>query len=145
MINAIDEQIKCITAEMNDQHFLRQVQKTIKNEETGDTSRHIIEQLIRKMWWKSSEKILIELSFANKVLKIGNKSSIIVMDISELVPTFMKIQQAIQAGEMDAILQATLDGRKRGRKTGKPVGAVNGASSEPVAATTSKPTTKPVK
>ncbi len=144
LIAAIDDQINCFNAEQNNQHFSRQVQKTVKNAETGEKSRHTIERPIRKMWWKSSGGILIELRFANKVLKVG-KGSIVVSELSDLVPTFQKIQQAIRNGELDELMQKTLEGRKRAKKDGKPV-AANSPKPEPtVAATVGKPVNRAAK
>ena len=117
LISAIDEQIAGANAEHNNQHYVREVMKAVKNAETGEKEIRTTQKQLRKMWWKSANGILLEIRFANKVLKIGNKSSVIVGDFSNLVPVLLKIQEAVRLGELDEAMKQALAGRKR--KTGK--------------------------
>ncbi|MEI6557647.1 MAG: hypothetical protein WCO00_04510 [Rhodospirillaceae bacterium] len=117
LISAIDEQIAGANAEQNNEHYVREVQKAVKNAETGDKEIRTIQKQLRKMWWKSANGILLEIRFANKVLKIGNKSSVIIGEFPNLVPVLKKIQDATRNGELDEVMKQALAGRKR--KTGK--------------------------
>ena len=82
----------------------------------------------------------MELRFGNKVLKIGNRSSIIVGDITNLVPVLEKVKQAVEAGELDDALKVASKRRnRRVKKNGKPVASMTA----PVVMTVPAPVVKP--
>jgi hypothetical protein len=141
MIVALDEQIAGATAEASGQHFSRSVEKWVKTE-NGGKERRTVERPLRKMWWKSADGIMLELKFALKPVKIGtgNRSSIVVGSIDNLVPVLEKVKQAVIAGELDGALKAAAERRKRPvrvKKDGKPVG--NGAAASTVQPTPTAP------
>ncbi len=116
LIAAIDEQIMAVNSELNNEHYVRTVQKNVVNEHTGGKEVTEVHRILRKMWWKSSAGILLELRFANRPMKIAGRSSIIVGELSNLIPTFEKIRQAVDAGELDAVMAEISESRKRSKK-----------------------------
>lgn len=122
MVAAIDEQIGGATAEAAGQHFSKTVEKTVKNEETGERERRTVQRSLRRWWWTGTDGLMLELKFGNRPLKVGGKSSIVVGDTSNLVLVLQKVREAVVAGELDAALKTASDGRKRVKKDGKPVG-----------------------
>ncbi len=118
MIAAIDEQIMAVNSELKNEHYVRVVQKKVVNEHTGGKELTEVQRTLRKMWWKSSNGILLEIRFGNRPMKIAGKSSIIVGELSNLIPTFEKIKQAVDAGELDVAMAEISDGRKRIKKEG---------------------------
>ena len=119
MIAAIDEQIMAVKSELKNELYVRVVQKKVVNEHTGGKELTEVQRTLRKMWWKSSNGILLEIRFGNRPMKIAGKSSIIVGELSNLIPTFEKIKQAVDAGELDAAMAEISDARKRIKKDGK--------------------------
>ncbi len=144
MIVALDEQIAGAQAELQGQHYVRNVVKKVVNAETGLKHRINAERPLRKFWWKSSSGILLELRFAGRPLLLANKPSVVVGDPSNLVPILEQVRAAVAAGELDDALRAAAEGRKRpGKKTGRPVG--NGPQVQPITADhTSTPQAKSV-
>lgn len=141
MIAALDEQIGGATAEATGQHFTRSVEKWVKTE-NGGKERRTVERPLRKMYWRSSQGLILELKFAAKSVKIGVSNSILVGDISNLVPVLEKVKQAVAAGELDDALKVAAAGRKRpvrAKKDGKPLG--NGATAPAVQPTPTAPAT----
>ncbi|MEI7609425.1 MAG: hypothetical protein WCJ64_18755 [Rhodospirillaceae bacterium] len=137
LLNALDEQIQGANFEVAGKHFYRTVEKTVKNAETGETERRTVERPLRKMWWRSNDTVMLELRFANRVMKIGPGNSIVVGSSENLVSTLENLKQAVMNGELDDAMKATSDGRKRGHKTGKPVG-----ETAATAVTVTKPASK---
>ena len=116
MVLAIDEQIAGAQADATGQHYARTVEKTVKCEETGAKDRRTVDRSLRRWWWKSADGMMLELRSGNKAIKVGGKSSIVVGDITNLVPTLEMVKQAVMAGELDEALKVASDGRKRGKK-----------------------------
>ncbi len=122
MLVALDEQIEAATSEAAGHHYIRSVEKTVKNAETGVSERRTVERTLRKMWWRSAEGVMLELRFANRVMTVGAGNSIVIGPAENLVPVLEQVKQAVSNGELDAAMQAVADSRKRARKSGKPVG-----------------------
>ncbi len=124
LLNSLDEQIQGATFEAAGKHFYRTVEKTVKNAETGESERRTVERPLRKLWWRSNGTVMLELRFANRVMKVGNGNSIIVGALENLLPVLEQLKQAVQNGEFDEVMKATSDSRKRPvrRKDGKPIG-----------------------
>ncbi len=118
MIAAIHEQIMAVNYELKNEHYVRVVQKKVVNEHTGGKELTEVQRTLRKMWWKSSNGILLEIRFGNRPMKIAGKNSIIVGELSNLIPTFEKIKQAVDAGELDVAMAEISDSRKRIKKDG---------------------------
>ena len=118
MIAAIDEQIMAVNSELKSERYVRVVQKKVVNKHTGGKELTEVQRTLRKMWWKSSNGILLEIRFGNRPMKIAGKGSIIVGKLSNLIPTFEKIKQAVDAGELDAAMAEISDSRKRIKKEG---------------------------
>ena len=140
MLASLDEQIQGANFEAAGKHFYRTVEKTVKNVETGESERRTVERPLRKMWWRSNDTVMLELRFANRVMKVGAGNSIVVGSVENLVPVLEQLKLAVVNGELDDAMKATSDARKRGRKSGKPEGIVG----QP-AATVTKPASKVVK
>ena len=95
--------------------------KVVKHADTGEPERRTVERSLRRWWWKSAEGLFLELKFANKPVKIGTNSSIIVGDITNLVTILETVKQAVVNGELDDALKQASEGRKRSKKADKVV------------------------
>ena len=119
MVAAIDEQIAGARAELAGQHYSRSAMKVVKHADTGEPERRTVERSLRRWWWKSAEGLFLELKFANKPVKIGTNSSIIVGDITNLVTILETVKHAVVNGELDDALKQASEGRKRSKKADK--------------------------
>ena len=52
---------------------------------------------------------LVELRFANKLIQIGGKPSIVVGPLDKLIPILQTVRKAVMAGELDVALRAAAD------------------------------------
>ncbi len=117
MVAALNEQIAGAKAEANGQHYFREVEKTVVTDKVAGTKERMkVQRPLRRMWWTSSEGIVVELRFAGKPIKIVGKPSILVADIAGIATTLETVKKAVEAGELDAVLKAAADSRKRVKK-----------------------------
>ena len=116
----LDHQICAAKAEMKGETYCIEVEKWVVTDQlTGTKARHKAQKIVRKMWYRYlGERIFLELRFGHKLIQIGDKSSIQVGDISNLVPVLEKVKQAILDGELDTALKMASDSRKSAKKAG---------------------------
>jgi len=138
MVLAIDEQIVAARAELNGEHYSRSVEKTVKHPDTGTKERRTVDRPLRRWWWKAADGILLELKFANKAVKVGGKSSIVIGSMDNLVATLEAVKQAVIGGELDDVMKTASDGRKRGKKAAKTVPTTTSTVGKPPAAKSPK-------
>lgn len=134
LVTAIDEQIAGATAEISGQAFFKTVEKVVKNKETGVAERRTVQRSLRRWWWTGTEGLMLELKCANRALKFGDMSSIVVGAKENLVPVLEKVREAVVAGELDEALKAVSEGRKRSgnqKKDGKQDGVASGKGDQP--------------
>ncbi len=118
MAAALDHQINAATAEIKGETYTITVEKWVETDKaTGTKERRKVQKMFRPMYYRDgSDRVMIELRFANKPISIGGKPSIVVGTIDKLVPTLQTVRKAVMAGELDAALKAASDGRKRSLK-----------------------------
>ncbi len=119
MAAAIDEQIIGAKAELEGRHYSRSTVKVVKHADTGEQERRTVERSLRRWWWKTADGVHLELKFANKPVKIGSNSSIVVGDITNLVTIMETVKQAVVNGELDDALKQASEGRKSEKKVEK--------------------------
>ena len=118
MATSLDQQIAAATCETKGEVYAVEVEKWIVTDKTtGAKERRKVQTIQRKMWYRdASNKVMLELRLGHKPLKIGNKSSIQVGDLSNLVPILEKVKAAVMAGELDQAMKEISDNRKRAKK-----------------------------
>ena len=97
------------------QHYANETEKWFTTDAaTGTKERRKVQKVFRRMWFRDgTDKVHLELRFANKPLLINGKPSILVGTMEKLVPTLQTVKKAVLAGEADLGLKAALDSRKR--------------------------------
>lgn len=109
VLKKIHEQIEAAKARQEGrQHSVQAVQR-IRNKETGERIEVIKDRYIREGWWIGDDgHLMLELRYGTKPLEFSKgKSTIVVGDWSNLIPTLEKLKQAVQLGEFDDQLNAT--------------------------------------
>jgi len=108
--NKIWEQIQLIQAQNEGRIYAPVRLKTVKNAETGE--RRTIESLKRvREWWHVSEggKIHLVLKYGSKQITFdpkGTKNAIEVANKDEMLAVFESLKQAVEAGALDAQIEA---------------------------------------
>ena len=138
MVLAIDEQIAAARAELSGQHYSRSTERQVKNPDTGEKERRIVARSLRRWWWQGADGTLLELKCGNKPVKVGGKSSIMIGDMNNLIPTLEMVKQAIVGGELDDVLLAASADRKRGKKAVKTVPAAVSHGGKPASSKSAK-------
>lgn len=103
------EQIQLANAEQQGMSFTVKQMRTVKNAETGE--RRSIEQDKRvKPWWFTAEngKLAVAVRYGARVLPLNGKglSAVEVEGIAALAPTLETLKAAVEAGELDAAMEA---------------------------------------
>ena len=121
MAGALDIQIAAATAAQKGETYTLEVEKWVLTDQvTGAKERQKVSKAVRKMWFTdASDRIMVELRFGNKPIKVNNKSSIVVGTMDKLVPTLQTIRKAVLQGELDVVLKTASDSRKRTLKLPK--------------------------
>ena len=71
-------------------------------------------------------------------MKVGGKSSIVIGDMNNLIPTLEMVKQAITGGELDDVLLVASADRKRGKKPVKTVPTTTSHGGKPASAKSAK-------
>ena len=121
MAAALDHQIAGAEAELKGDTYTIPVEKwVVADKATGAKERAKVQKTLRRMWFRdASDRIMIELRFANKPISVNGKPSIVVGAMDKLVPTLTTIRKAVMQGELDAALKVASDSRKRTLKLPK--------------------------
>lgn len=103
------EQIQLAQAEQQGGTFAVKQMRTIKNAETGE--RRTVEQDKRvKPWWFTAEngKLAVTVRYGARALPLNSKglSAVEVDGVAALVPTLETLKAAVEAGELDAAMDA---------------------------------------
>lgn len=103
------EQIQLTQAEQQGRTFNVRQMRSVKNPETGE--RRSVEQEKRvKPWWFTTEngKLALSVRYGARVLALNAKglSAVEVDGVAALVPTLETLKAAVEAGELDAAMQA---------------------------------------
>jgi hypothetical protein len=109
LTGTVHDQIQLAKAAITGDSYSAKKQKFVTDAETGE--RKQVEQATRvKQWWftTANGKIALTLRYGAKVLEITKgKNAVECADMSDLVATLEVIKEAVQAGELDAQIEAT--------------------------------------
>ena len=114
LLQKLDQQVAAAQAEANDEQFLEEIKRWIKDGETGDKQLKTIERPVKKWWWQNEHGAwMITLRDGNKIIPLSkDKTSVEVGSIEEMVSTLQTLRQAVIAGELDAQLETLIAERK---------------------------------
>ena len=109
MSRRLREQIQLAKAQAEGNQFSASKYRTIIDSETGLRKQIEVPKRV-KAWWFSTDngKTAITIRYGARALELSKgKFAVEVTSASELIPTLEVIKAAIEAGELDAQLEAT--------------------------------------
>lgn len=102
------EQIQLATAQAEGRVYAPTKLKTLINNETGERTSVEAAKRIKAWWWVAeSGKLNLSVRYGAKVIELAKgKNAIELADNAQLLPTLELLKQAVEAGEMDAAIEA---------------------------------------
>lgn len=107
--NQIYEQIKLATALRDGSTYAPIKLRSFRNRDTGDVKRLEVPKRVRPWWFTSdSGKVCLQIRYGAKLLDISGKgrTAIEVKNADDLIKTLELLKSAVEAGELDAQLEA---------------------------------------
>jgi len=101
------DQIQLALAQQQGETYTTNRFKTVANED-GSRKTVEIQRRVRPMWWTNTDgKVCLTVRYGAKQLELAKgKPTVEVGDADHLVGTLQVIKQAVQAGELDAQIEA---------------------------------------
>jgi len=114
LIEGLHEQIKAAQAYLAGEAFKRFGERWVMNEETEVKELQTVRLRFTPWFWTELDgKAFVGIRYGNRWLEIKpKKTTIELASIEELVPTLTAILEAVNAGELDGVLQKAADARK---------------------------------
>ena len=114
LLQKLEQQIAAAEAEANDEQFMEEIRRWVKDGDTGDKKSVIFERPVKKWWWQNEHGAwMITLRDGNKIIPLSkDKTSVEVGSIEEMVSTLQTLRQAVIAGELDQQLEKLIAERK---------------------------------
>lgn len=102
------EQIELAKAVQNGTTFAPTCVRTVKDAETGLRREITRPKRIRPWWWANDNgKVCVSIKYGNKPIELmKGKSAVEVASPKDLVDTLSTIKTAVEAGELDAQIEA---------------------------------------
>jgi hypothetical protein len=111
------EQIQLANAKSNGGTYAPLKSKRLKDTEGNIKLLEVPKRI--KPWWFTAEngKVCLVLRYGSKVLEIAQGKTAIELDkANELIPTLQKIKAAVEAGELDHLIDAATEAVRMGFK-----------------------------
>lgn len=105
----VREQIALASALKAGDTFTAKRLRRVRDEETGVKQVVEVATKVKEWWFFSGDKVCVQLRYGSKVVPLsakGDKNSIEVANADEMIEVFKKLEQAINAGELDSQIQA---------------------------------------
>ena len=122
LIKAINEQIQVAEDYLIGRQYMRRFMRSEVDPETNKRITIMSERPARKWFWTDDDAaLMVQVRYGNRALKIRDeKSTIIIGDKDNLIPTLQLLKQAAESGEFDAAIQAVQ------RPFGRPIPTAKG-------------------
>lgn len=103
----LEQQIELANAMINGTTYAPTKQKKAVNAETGERVTVTVPKRV-KQWWFYGEgsKLNVTVRYGAKLLEFGKGKNAIEVDKADLVATLELIKNAVEAGELDAAIEA---------------------------------------
>jgi len=112
------EQIELARGQAAGKPFVVLKSRTVRDAETGLRRSVDIPKRLRPWWWISEAgKVCVSIRYGSKVLELGKgKAAVEVATPDDLVSTLEAVRRAVEAGELDAQIEAASGALKAGFK-----------------------------
>lgn len=114
MLKALRVQLESAKAMVEGKPYLLTRKETKTDPETGEVTKVDVKYPLRKWYYRDQAGVVrLNLKHSNKKLEVQKgKTDIIVGDDKELPATIELVMKAIEAGELDAVLDAAIKAKK---------------------------------
>jgi hypothetical protein len=115
----IYEQIQLATARKDGISFAPTKLRTVTDAETGESKTIAVPKRMKEWWFVTdSGKLCVQVKYGAKTLVLGSKSqsAVELANADQLIPTLEVLKAAVEAGELDAQLEAISGATKAGFK-----------------------------
>ena len=114
----ITEQIALAQSKLDGKLYEPMTQRKVKNDETGEITTVNVAKRVKEWWFTTDNgKLCVALRYGAKVIEIAKgKSAVELASDKELVATLEVLRQAVNAGELDAQIEAVAGAVKAGIK-----------------------------
>ena len=114
LVEGLQEQIAAAEAMIKSEPFRRYRDRMVANPETGEKELKSMPVCFRAWYWRDDAgKFFVGLRYANKWLELKpGKSAVEVGAVEELPNVLTKLLEAVNAGEVDAVLTKAADERR---------------------------------
>ena len=104
----ISEQIAFAQAKLDGKLYAPMKKRTLKDEETGEIKTVDVPKRVKEWWFTTGNgKLCVSLRYGAKVVEIAKgKTAVELASDKELVATLEVLRQAVNAGELDAQIEA---------------------------------------
>ena len=113
------EQIELAKAKLDGRTYVAMRQRRVKDEQTGEKRTVEAQKRMREWWWQAvdSKKLHIALRYGVRVIEVAKgKTAVEIGSDKELVATLELLKKAVEAGELDAQIEAAAGAVKAGFK-----------------------------
>ena len=109
LLEKIDLQIKAAEAASKGEEYTYKAMRHVTHPETGVRSRQELSVRVRPWWWKDvAGTVYLTIKYGNRKLELqSGKPSIEIGEMKQLVPTLERVAEAVKAGELDTLINAT--------------------------------------
>ena len=107
--NKLWEQIQLATARKDGISYAPTKLRSVINDETGETTTIEVPKRMREWWFMSDAgKLCLCVKYGAKTLTLGskNQTAVELTSADQLIPTLTALKQAVEAGELDAQIEA---------------------------------------
>ena len=114
----ITEQIELAQAKLDGKPYAPTKQRKVKDEATGEIKTVEVAKRVKEWWFTTDNgKLCVSLRYGAKVIEIAKgKTAVELASDKELVATLDVLRQAVNAGELDAQIEAVAGAVKAGFK-----------------------------
>jgi hypothetical protein len=114
LIARLDEQIELATAQIEGRKFSATRTRIVKDKETGESRSVESSKRVKQFWFTDDKgRVIVQIKYGTKTLMLGkNVNSVEVASKDGLVATLVLLKQAVEAGELDAQIEAAAEKSK---------------------------------
>jgi hypothetical protein len=114
LLGKLEQQIAAAEAEANDELFVEEVRRWVRNEETGDKQLVTQQRPIRRWWWQDPNgQWMITLRDGNRLIRLDDTStSVVAGDKADIVMALETLRDCVIDGELDSRLEELIADRK---------------------------------
>lgn len=109
LLKALFEQVQLATAQVEGRVYAPTKRKTVKNAETGEAVSVTAPKRVKQWWFIGDNgKVNLSLRYGAKALALNSKgaNAIELNDTAQVLQTLELLVKAVEAGEMDAAIEA---------------------------------------